>query len=70
MKTLASYSRQDVPEDTCQQVREPRHGRRAASRMLQRRPVPGCSSLPDSACLSAAAAPGGVLEGAGTYTED
>jgi len=70
VKTSASYSRQDLPEDTCQQARELRHGRQAASRMLQRRPVLECSSLPGFVCPSAAAVPVGVPEDASTYMED
>ena len=70
LETSASYRQHDLPEDTCQQAREPRRERRAASWTLQRRPVPECSSLPGSVCRSAAAAPAGVPEDAGIYTED
>jgi len=70
LEKLASYSQQDLPMDTCQPVREPRHGRLAVSLMRQQRPAPECSSLPGSVCQSVAVAPAGVREDAGTYTVD
>jgi len=70
VKTMALQSRHGLPEDTCHQAREPRHGRRAASLMLQRQPVPECSSSLGSVCQSEATVPADVLEDAGTCMED